>query len=439
MSNSVSGFEAAVSQAAVTRAPAGETPTVASRPLAESALASEEVPWEADARSGLGSRGEARVAREGGACPAPLRGGAGAEPPSTAPPGAVPFLDTFNTTRPGEEGSAPSTTENVWLEQVGDLTHEHRQTRARELVARATARAVEMRRAGWSEESINQGKRWHHARARGQRERIANVRECGGSILRVSCRACGVVHEHANGCRVGILCVSCRGAIAATKRAGFQRARADVLEESRYLGLLRPVRRGGRYSEKFLTLTGPHLSGDTISVRITRIAEAWCHWLKRLNRYLRDNVICSVEWFRVLEWTPGRDGLGHPHLHVWLFSPFLEVETVREWWRLSLVEAGCELDHVRRPIVDLRQIEGSDGGARELIKYLTKDITANGDKVPAELYAEVYKAFDGRRISQASRGFMARGKKEPRACECGATLPPRVERRRRETGEEPPQ
>jgi hypothetical protein len=289
-----------------------------------------------------------------------------------------------------------------------------------------------MRRAGWGEESIEQTKHWYVARARGQRRRIETVLECGGSVLRVICRAYGVVHDHATGCRVGILCVSCRGAIGAAKRAEFLRARADVLAEAEARGLLMPSRRGGRYSEKFLTLTAPHVSTDTIASRIERVAVAWSRWLRKLNRYFQDKAIRSVEWLRVLEWTPGKDGLGHPHLHVWLFSPFLDFGLVREWWARSLVEAGCSPDDVRRPIIDLREIEGSDGGARELIKYLTKDITANGDKVAPELYAEVYKAFDGRRITQASRGFMARARREVRQCECGATLPPRVERRRRD-------
>jgi hypothetical protein len=78
-------------------------------------------------------------------------------------------------------------------------------------------------------------------------------------------------------------------------------------------------------------------------------------------------------------------------------------------------------------IIDLRVVL-ADGAEHELIKYLTKDITANGSKLAPELYAEVYKALDGQRSTQASRGFMGRGVEEKRACECGCAFPKRVRR-----------
>jgi hypothetical protein len=39
-------------------------------------------------------------------------------------------------------------------------------------------------------------------------------------------------------------------------------------------------------------------------------------------------------------------------------------------------------------VLDIRAMRDAQSGARELIKDLTKDITAGGDKLPPELYAQ---------------------------------------------------
>jgi hypothetical protein len=137
--------------------------------------------------------------------------------------------------------------------------------------------------------------------------------------------------------------------------------------------------------------------------------------------------VTSAEWFRAFEWTCGEsDDAGHPHLHVWIFSPFLPAEELRDWWCVSLIEAGCPPDLAARRIVDLSEVHGPDGAQRELIKSLTKDVTSAGQQLAPEQYAEVYKALDGRRVLQASKGFMGLAKRHENACDCGATLPKRV-------------
>lgn len=234
----------------------------------------------------------------------------------------------------------------------------------------------------------------------------------------------------------GIFCLKCRGAIAQKKRAVFCRARADVLEQAAHRGLLSHARPKGAYGEKFLTLTAPHVSDDTIAIRIARVFDVWPLFLRALNTYFREYAVRSAEWFRVFEWTIGNDELGHPHLHLWLFCPFLPPDTLREWWTSALLSVGCPSASLTGggkrgtagAIVHIEKVTAEDGGARELIKYLTKDITNNGDKIRPELYAEVYVALDGRRITQASRGFMARAEGAAQRCECGADLPLKVER-----------
>jgi hypothetical protein len=182
-------------------------------------------------------------------------------------------------------------------------------------------------------------------------------------------------------------------------------------------------RRGGAYGERFLTLTLPH-AAVSVAARIGLAFDAWPLFLKLFNAHLRSLNIRAVEWFRVFEWTPGTDGFGHPHFHVWLFSPFIDKELVRDWWRHALEGAGYPVgEHL---VIDLRRVEDPTSAARELIKYMLKDITANGEKIEPALFAQVYEALATRRMRQASKGFMGLAKVARPCCECGATLPRRV-------------
>jgi hypothetical protein len=174
----------------------------------------------------------------------------------------------------------------------------------------------------------------------------------------------------------------------------------------------------------FVTLTIPHLPEDTVAERIERLRTVWKHFLKLLNAYLRERVICRVQWYRVVEWTIGEaDQRGNPHIHMWLFSPFLPYPVLREFLVRALAIAACDCSC---PVLHIQAVKDPHGGAHELIKYLTKDITANGDKVPPDVYAQVLAAFEGHRMTQCSRGFLAPVDKAPTVCECGSTLPRRV-------------
>ena len=257
--------------------------------------------------------------------------------------------------------------------------------------------------------------------ARRQRQRTERVLACGADIIRIECALCGRTHEKTQGCRVSLMCVRCRGAIASEKRAMFLRARAVVLADATQRGLLDPRRPRGRWSEKMLTLTPPHLESDTIASRIKRTLDAWPRFRRRLVRHLKElDAARSSHFYRSFEWTPGNDRRGHPHFHVWLFTPYLDRELPLAWWRASLIEAGFPPEEASSPIIDIRALEDSPQSAQELIKYLTKDIDENGDKLPPELYAEVYKALDRHRSTQPSRGFMQLAKRT-KTCVCGAT------------------
>jgi len=108
-----------------------------------------------------------------------------------------------------------------------------------------------------------------------------------------------------------------------------------------------------------------------------------------------------------------------------LLCPYLEKDDLQAWWGQALADVTGEPGALRA-IVDIR--EATSGVDQELIKYMTKDIMPDGSKVPPELYAEVYKALDGHRNTQASKGFMGKAKQVARSCECGSDLPKRVRR-----------
>ncbi|HEY5957732.1 MAG TPA: hypothetical protein VIV60_14310 [Polyangiaceae bacterium] len=206
----------------------------------------------------------------------------------------------------------------------------------------------------------------------------------------------------------------------------FLQARASLLAEARVRGLLNPSRCGGAWGERFLTLTAPHLPGDTIEQRIVRVLDAWKWFVHCLQGWQRDQLVPSLEWFRVFEWTPATDNLGHPHLHIWLFSPYLDQQMLLDWWAHGLYRASHGTSTVP-PVVDIRIARA--GVEQELVKYLTKDIDEHGHKLDPELYAKVYCALDQRRALQASRGFMARAAQYRRTCECGSVLPKLVRRK----------
>jgi hypothetical protein len=363
----------------------------------------------------------------------PAGPGSGAEPlrgEQSEPPSS---LDTLDTTRRTRDESARR---SKWLDDLGTATREHRELKARRLRERAKRIRARVRNEGASELEVAEQTKWHISRANGQEQRIDRVKNCGGETLVICCQQCDARHERPQGCRARHYCVRCRSAFARELRARFLLAREDVMKEASKKGLLRRLRRGGAYGDRFVTLTGPHLISDTVTERIERIIVAWSRFLRLMNDHLRSLGIRHVEWVRVMEWTPASDSLGHPHFHVWFFSPYVDQSLFKQWWREALICAGWESGIDSDVIVDVRSVDCPERGAAELVKYMTKDIDDNGDKIPPELYAQVIVALESHRQTQASKGFMKRAAERKLACvQCNSPLPKRV--RRKPTGTMP--
>jgi hypothetical protein len=286
--------------------------------------------------------------------------------------------------------------------------------------------------------------RFHADRAKAQRLRFPRYGECGQGVLVVHCD-CGREVGYRVGCQIGRLCVSCRDRLMNKRRARFFEARKIVMRRDRFkLARSYP---GGRWSEKHLVLTIPHFAtgAGAPTARIEAFWTARHHFGRSLQRYWRKKRARGVEYLRGFEWTPGSDGLGHPHLHVWLWSPFLSQRKVRFLWARALRKAGVSIPknptdaelRVRVREVKIRKKEivreiakgGKSirlqvyAGGDDLVGYLESwsvtEYADDGRTVPPWVMAEVFSALEAKRQAQASRGFLKLADRECACRECG--------------------
>ena len=332
-------------------------------------------------------------------------------------------------------------------------------------------------------------RKWHERRERGQRERFDKVRACGSRFMVARCQ-CGAgtgrkgeIRMVPEGCGVRRVCQRCdtHGAIA--RRARFGRARGRCFVDGDRYGLRRRFRKGGAYTEKMLTLTVPHfgladarpckrgegvreLARDDLHARIVALWLAWPKFNRRVVEHLRERGEDHFAWHRSFEWTPAVDGIGHPHFHVYWFSPFVHIDLIRQWWADALREVGWRVDYAdgvydegltvgRRKVrqrdsivVHLKKLREMNADAvRELMKggHRSALTMSRIDLAPGErpygsagidgfAYAEgwtladveefcspdvrarLYMALEGRRLTQASAGFFLDD--EPAVCAC---------------------
>jgi replication protein len=329
-------------------------------------------------------------------------------------------LDKPDITRPGRP--CIELTRRLWLGKVERETNAHRIGRAQQHTQRGEQLRAERLAEGQSWENAQSGLRWHHRRAEGHVHRFERVYECGEESFWIICQECGSSRERRRACRMGLLCLSCRGLVQQEKRRRFMRARQRAVESAEAIGLMIPGARK-RWTEKFLTLPAPHCAEHSVSDRIEMIFAAWSLVLKSLNRWFLGKAGAAkrhVAWLRNFEWTPGRsDQMGHPHFHIWLLCPYIDDKVIRRFWRSALRTVGYSRESTGWCIVKIKKVWSPDGAARELIKYMTKDILPDRSHVTADVFARVYERLDGRRLMQSSAGFFAGLDQRPR-CECGA-------------------
>ena len=369
-----------------------------------------------------------------------------------------------------------------WLEHLEKATRGTRANRAAYWRQRGQERVAErMLKRGIPEEAVeltvkdHPGTPWHAARARGAAARFEAVRECGlVSVLVERCPGCGQRSELHLRCSDRFFCGHCRKAAGRAYRDTFRRQAAGLIQCAEVEGFVyrrdrnraaaAAERKMELLSERLVTFTAPHLPGDTVTSRIERMRGAWSRMVRALaadtRRRFRGSLALKTyeglrmvkrrqltQWIAVNEWTPGADGLGHPHVHLWHFGAYLDHAWLVQQWAecLKLADKAiarhvAELesrDETFRPIVDVRAVRagfvdevtgaGQKTGKRvkidrEIYKYLTKDWadTDANRRVDPVVYAEVYAAFLGKRMRQSSSGFRDWALPKHRECPCCA-------------------
>lgn len=383
-------------------------------------------------------------------------------------------------------------------------TYRAREYRAKAAEARHTAKAladIRHRLSGFqgsedidaeaaAEERQARGRaRWYEGRASAQVARFSTIRGCGERTLKVDCLACHDVLATDVPCCCGVVrvCGDCAEERAEKRQKRIALARSAALFEADRVGLLEHRRVGGAVGEKMLTLTVPHFELDdaprtvrgkhgpkpsplreqcstyglttTVAARLAALRLAWPRFMRSLRTWLKrcDRVEAKrLAYYRLLEWTRGDDGKGHPHFHVYMLSRFLPIEWLREWWAEALEKVGCPLPRscakctapdpsdcpfgggAAHVIVDIRALYGPriaqvrelvKSGNRSAIEFHLGELRSReapgleavryamgwsmgdafadfegGDDVTAK--RDLYCALEGRRMAQGARGFL---------------------------------
>jgi len=308
--------------------------------------------------------------------------------------------------------------------------------------------------------NIRRSVKWHSSRAANKRALFERVADCGkvdATRITLVCRGCKDSISIEVGCGSSWFCPECRRRSVMKFRKNFERSRLGIVTIAARAGLMkRKQAKGDRWGERLLTVTLPHRG--TPAQRIETLQATWARFWRTLRDRLRpeldgpsgiriDDVprgfpksfekradpnelqfFDLLSYLHVFEWTPGDDGKGHPHMHVWLFSRFLEQKMVKRLWEAAYQhvlraqrEAGGWSGPIQETdlIVDIRAAGGDV--ANELVKYLTKDWEINESgarRATPEVFAEVYATLDGKRRRQSSAAFSMWAVAKHNVCPC---------------------
>lgn len=332
----------------------------------------------------------------------------------------------------------------------------------------------------------------------GKRMMVAQCKSCEGERRPVAegcgiarlCERCSLINAKKRRGRFG----RARARVSVDlQRIGYTRARREQR------GAMTP---GGTWHDKMITLTLPHflrchvaddapmfaLHGkktngpdapagsrgagakktpiDAVMARIYAVRAAWPLFARALRTWfkrggtlqkprsrdvqrpaiavpLKDGTFVPPPMHRAFEWTPGKDGLGHPHFHVWMLAPFIPKTTIAAMWRDALRDVGVPLAPDALIIVEIKNFRDFDGAAvGELIKggsrkalewsRLYRHGPANAfeyadgwtiakalETARPDVVSSLYMALEGARLTQASAGFFEADER-PACATCGA-------------------
>lgn len=272
-------------------------------------------------------------------------------------------------------------------------------------------RAGELERRGIDRAAAGElaSAQWALSRARGLRAELApRLERCATRARILRCR-CGVRPVWYR-CGSWAACDRCRERRArrtsARITAGLEAALARAREEWRRVGCPRDA----RPRLYLLTLTVRHRS--TVEATLATLERSWRAWYKRAAA---EGWILA--YASVLEVTPGRDGQGHPHLHVAAVAPYLPFGALRAAWRRATGDADAQLDAARK-----RRDKGPStprSAARYLAKYAAKGVEIGG--MSSTLAGRTLAMLWSRRTIRSSRAFWVVWERPP--CPCCGVLP----------------
>jgi hypothetical protein len=227
--------------------------------------------------------------------------------------------------------------------------------------------------------------KFHDARARtaGYAVRVAKCCAKGRA-----CEHCGLVILRR--CGATMVCESCSSHRWGKHRRKLARALAGHLGSR-----VQAWRRRGRpaYEEPrlaLLTLTLRH-SGDAVADR-ELLSLAWHRW----RAWYREKYGESLPYAWAPEYTPGRDDLGHVHMHVTTVLPWRDFDELRAAWRRA---TGAQGERIHVSV----KTRGVRDAARYLAKYATKGVKGLNVRHAAAWLRAQY----GKRSMSKSRNFDA--------------------------------
>lgn len=204
-----------------------------------------------------------------------------------------------------------------------------------------------------------------------------------------------MVHAVKHRCRVSWACEHCRKVYWLRWQKRLRAALSTELAEAAYTWRMagRPRRRGPQLV--LLTLTIRH-SGD-VELDRARIAEAWPRWRAWLWRR-----VGAPPFARVWEFTDGRDGKGHVHLHIATVWPWVDFAPMHAAWSRATRGEGTHIDVSRGKKRGGAKHDGALS-SKYVASYLAKYATKGSSSEDVGLLSAWVRASTGRRRVTTSR------------------------------------
>lgn len=220
----------------------------------------------------------------------------------------------------------------------------------------------------------------------------AKVDTCGATIGQEITCGCGTVDLVPIHCGGRWTCRRCGRRWAQRQKRRMAESLTCAAEDAREAWRRSGSRRGARPQVVLATLTVRH-SGDLAQDR-ARIMRGWRAVYKALHRLLGGMEYCGC-W----EATPGRDGLGHVHLHVATIWPFVDWRYIRRVYCSAVGDPSAQIDLAAAH-------KGARGAAAYVAKYASKGVDLSS--WPPLLAGELVGAMYGKRGVQSSHRFWRR-------------------------------